>query len=82
MLRKTILAVTVASFASTAAFAEGGNPTPRMTAEEIETYSTQSAEFVGVSNGIVLPFFILVLILIALGGGGSNNMPMYGLTAG
>ncbi len=82
MLKKTLLATTVVAFSATAAFAEGGEMTPRMTAAQIETYSTQSAEFQGSSAGIILPLFLLVLVGIALFGGGDKTMSYSYVSAG
>ncbi|WP_050931235.1 hypothetical protein [Aestuariivita boseongensis] len=70
MLKNLLLATTLASFGSTAALAGEKAPQPRMTAEEIETFSTQSADFQGSSSGIVLPLFLMTIIIIALVGGG------------
>ena len=84
MLRKTLLATTIVTFASTAAFAEGGNTTqpltPKMTAEEIETYS--SAGHLGattaISNGVLMALIIIFMTCaVACGGKGSSSMAGY-----
>ncbi|WP_050931952.1 hypothetical protein [Aestuariivita boseongensis] len=80
MLKKTLLATTIVTFGATAAFAEGGNATkpmkPKMTAEQIETYSTMQHEATGSSAGIVLPLVLLFLVAcaVACGGGGKSYM--------
>ena len=77
MFKKTLLATTIVAFTSTTAFAEGGNTTPRMTAEEIATYSTQSAEEVALSAGAVLPVFLAFLMICAVACGRGGGNPYY-----
>ena len=69
MLKNTLLATSLAFFATTAAYAEGDAPGPQMSVEQVETYSAQNTA--DPSAGVILPLFLLILAAIAVGG--SNN---------
>ena len=83
MLRQTLLATTIVTFASTAAFAEGGNTTqpltPKMTAEQIETYSTAGHEgaTTAISNGALMALIIIFMACAVACGKGSSSMAGY-----
>ncbi|WP_050931240.1 hypothetical protein [Aestuariivita boseongensis] len=68
MLKNSLLAASLA-FVAPAAFAETDNAAPRMTADQIETFSTQSADLQGSSAGVILPLMLLILVAAAVTGG-------------
>lgn len=70
MIKRTLLLTTLSAFCATAAVAGGDAPAPRMSVEDIETYSSQNSNG-GALDGAVLPLFLLIVLLIGVTGSNS-----------